>query len=52
MTDSIRLIKFLRNADDGFGAAARRLELSEARLLIDKADVGYFREDPILTDTE
>lgn len=52
MTDSTRLIQYLRKADDGFGAAARRLELPEVRLLIDKADVGYYRKDPILTDAE
>lgn len=52
MVDFTRLIKHMRSAEDGFAAGASRLELPELRLVIDKADMGYYRKDAILTDAE
>lgn len=52
MIDAVSLLSCLRRAEDGFGATARRLGLQEIRQLIDKADVGYYRKDAIMTDEE
>lgn len=48
------ILRYARSAEDGFAEAVKRMEASELRILIDKADAAYYRPGigAIMSDAE